>query len=243
MGKEEEVRGRQRSSIAILGALLAGLWGFPARAQEAAGTTPTAQTAPAAEEMGTLTMELAGNRNFCVDRNELDAKPGSIKPRQYRNAPLVTTLGYKYQISANRRGTTAILKLVESPIIRTAYMETQPPERGLPQPRLATPKDQKTATQSFQGPKKTPRWIPENTCTLLEPEYSFPLAPGRYDIYLGFDVLVSGGQWAPLQSDFVTDQIIEKGQVTRIQGSVDYTDGVRTVKLGSSPKPGPPAER
>ena len=243
MGKEAGVRRRRRSSVAALGALLAGLWGLPAQAQEATGTPTAAQTAPAAEEMGTLIVELTGNRNFCVNRNELEAKPGSIKPRQYRNAPLVTTFGYKYQISASRRGTAAILKLMESPIIRTAYMETQPPERGLPQPRLTTPKDQKTATQSFQGPKKITRWIPESTCTVLAPEYSFPLAAGRYDVYLGFDVLLNGGQWAPLQSDFVTDQILEKGQVTRIQGRVDYTDGVRTVKLDSPPKPAPPAKR
>lgn len=234
--------------MAALLVVLAEQWELPARAQEAAGTpqevqaAPAAPPEPAAEEMGTLIVELTGNRNFCVDRNELTAKPGTIKPRQYRDAPLVTTLGYKYQFSANRRGTTAILKLMESPIFRTAYIENEIPPKGLPQPRLATPKDQKTATPALQGPKKIPRWIPENTCTVLAPEYSFPLAPGRYDVYLGFDVLVGGGQWVPLQSDFVTDQIIEKGRVSRIQGRVDYTDGVRTVKLDSSPKPGPPAK-
>jgi hypothetical protein len=224
----------------LLAFFLAGLAGPAGTAQEKPAPAPATQTAPAAVDGGTLVIRLSGNRNFCVDRNEVDFKPGSVKPRQQRNAPLVTTFGYKYQVSASRRGTSSITKLMESPTIRTAYMKRQPPDKQTPQPRLATPKDQKNSSQPFQMAKKVPHWIPEGTCTTLQPEYSFSLAPGRYDIYLGFDVLLNNGQWAPMQSDYVTDVLIEKGLATRVLGRVDYTDGVRTVKLESSEKPGPP---
>ena len=237
------MRGFRNPAGCLLPILLAGLAGGPEVAQEnpqtapAAQTAPAVQTAPAAEGVGTLTLQLSGNRKFCVDWNEVDFKPGTVKPRQQRNAPLITTFGYKYQISASRRGMTFITKLMESPTIRTAYLERQLPEKKPPQPRLATPKDQKASSHPFQMSKNLPRWIPEGTCATLPPEQSFPLAPGRYDIYLGFDVLLNTGQWAPMQSDYVTDVLIEKGLATRVNGRVDYTDGVRTVKLESSEKP------
>ena len=237
------MRGIPGSVRLLLASLLAGISGPVGMAREQPAAPPAAQTAPAAEEGGTLVIQLSGNRNFCVDQNEVDFKPGSVKPRQQRNAPLVTTFGYKYQISASRRGTSSITKLMESPTIRTAYMERQPPDKTTPQPRLATPKDRKDSSQPFKMAKKVPRWIPGGTCTTLQPEYSFSLVPGRYDIYLGFDVLLHNGQWAPMQSDYVTDVLIEKGLATRVLGRVDYTDGVRTVKLESSEKPGPPAKK
>ena len=233
------MQGFQKSAGWFLPLLLAGLSGAADMAQEKPQSAIATQPAPAAENVGTLSLQLSGNRNFCVDRNEVGFKPGTVKPRQYRNAPLVTTFGYKYQISASRRGTSSITKLMESPTIRTAYMKEPPPDKKPPQPRLAKPKDEKTSSQPFQQAKKVPRWIPEGTCTTLPPERSFPLAPGRYDIYLGFDVLLNNGQWAPMQSDFVTDVLVEKGQVTRVNGRVDYTDGVRTVELESSEKPRP----
>ena len=236
------MRAFRNSAGWFLPLLLAGLAGAAGGAQEKPQSAPATQTAPAAEEVGTLSLQLSGNRNFCVERNEVDIRPGAVKPRQYRNAPLVTTFGYKYQISASRRGTSSITKLMESPTIRTAYMERQLPEKKLPQPRLATPRDQKTSGQPLQPAKKVPRWIPEGTCTTLPEEQTFSLAPGRYDIYLGFDVLLNNGQWAPMQSDFVTDVLIELGRVTRVNGRVDYTGGVRTVKLESFEKPRPPGE-
>ena len=208
-------------------------------AQETPQSAPAPQAVPATDDTGTLTLQLSGNRNFCVRHNEVDAAPGAVKPRQYRNAPLITTFGYKYQISASRRGTNAIIKLVESPTIRTAYLKFQDVDPAPPQPRLTVPTDKKSSNQPLKAPKKLPRWIQGSACTTLLPEHSFPLAPGRYDIYLGFDVLLINGQWAPLQSDFVTDVIIEKGQVTRVSGLVDYTDGVRTVKLDSFENPMP----
>jgi hypothetical protein len=205
-------------------------------------SAPTAQTAPAEETTGTLTLQLSGNRTFCVVRNEVDFGPTRAKPRQYRDSPLITTFGYKYQISASRRGSRSVSKLMESKTFRTARLENPQPEAKPPQPRLMTPKDKKASNQPLKQAKKRTQWIAESECTTLLPEHSFPLAPGLYDIYLGFDVLLNNGQWAPMQSDFVTDVLIEKGQVTRVNGRVDYTDGVRTVKLESSEKPRPPGD-
>src|SRR5713101_5858674 len=47
--------------------------------------------APAAPaDQGTLRLEISGSRMYCVKRNEVEIKPGSTKPRQYRNGPLTT---------------------------------------------------------------------------------------------------------------------------------------------------------
>jgi len=227
------MQGLQKSAGWFLPLLLAGLAGTAVMAQETPPGAPATQTVRATEEEGTLSLQLSGNRKFCVERNEVDFRPGTVKPRQYRDAPLVTTFGYKYQISASRRDTGSITKLMESPTIRTAYAERQEPEPKPPQPRLYTPKDKKASSEPLKQPKKVTKWIRGSACTTLLPEHSFPLAPGRYDIYLGFDVLLNNGQWTSTQSDFVTDVLIEKGQVTRVNGRVDYTDGVRTVKLES----------
>jgi len=242
------VREYQALRRVALFVFLAGLMPTHAVTQEKPPVTadspaPAAEAGPAAGEMGTLVVHLAGNRKFCVERNEVGMKPGTVKPRQERNSPLVTTFGYKYQISASRRGTTSIIKLMESPTTRTAYMQKQAPRKSPPQPRLATPKDLKATNRPFGGQSQITRWIPEGTCTTLAADYSFPLAAGHYDVYLGFDLLVSSGQWLPLQSDYVTDVTIDKDMTTRVDGRVDYADGVRTVKMESSHKPSPPAKR
>jgi len=192
---------------------------------------------PAAADMGRLSLKLSGNLSFCVNGNEISFKPGAVKPRQYRSAPLITTFGYKYQISVTRRGSSGIVKLLESPTYPTAYTTLERKETGPPQPRLATPKDLKKPSQPFRPPQKVPHWISENTCTKLKPDYSFPLAAGHYDIYLGFDLLLNTGQWVPLQSDYLTDIVIDKDSVTQVDGLVDYTDGVRTVHLDTAHNP------
>lgn len=231
-----------KSSGAVVWILLTASFGGPWLPAEQFPATSSAQTQHATAETGTLQLALSGNRKFCVKANEIDMKPGYVKPRQNRNVPLVTTYGYKYQISASLRGSSAIIKLLESPMYRTTYFTQDAPKKGTPQPRIATPKDLKASSQPFQVPQKVPHWIPANTCKTLNPEYSLPLAAGRYDVYLGFDLFVTSGQWVPLQSDFVTDVIIEKGRVTRVEGRVDYSDGVRIVKLDTAHSPVPPGK-
>jgi len=193
---------------------------------------PSPQTAPAPGEQGTLSISLAGNRQFCVNMNELDFSEAARKPRQKRNSPLITTMGYKYQLSVSRRGSSGVTKLFESPTIRTVRWEKEIKPQQPPQPRLPTPQDLKSASRPL-GTNKIPRWIPEHTCTTLQNEYSFPLEGGRYDVYLGFDLLSASGQWVPLQSDFITNLIVEKGKTSRVEGKVDYSDGLRTVELSA----------
>jgi hypothetical protein len=218
----------------------------PAEEKAPAQATPesppaTAQT-PAAEpvdpaKQGTLTLKLDGNRQFCVVQNELEfSEAAHQKPRQQRNSPLITTMGYKYQISVSRRGASGVTKLFESPTIRTTYYEKPKSNEGTPQPRLPTEKDKKEAGRPFGAAKKVPRWIPDSACTTLNPEYSFSLLEGRYDVYLGFDLLAPNGHWVPLQSDFIVDLTIERGKESRVQGKVDYSAGERIVTLGAPAK-------
>ena len=196
---------------------------------------PPAQTQPASPEDGTLLLSFSGNREFCVVRNEIEISESARQARGQRNIPLITTMGYKYQISVNRRGGSGITKLLESPMIRTTYWEEQKKSQEPPQPRLPTEKDLKKGKQSY-GTNKIPHWMPKNTCTTLLPEYRFPLTPGRYDVYLGFDLLGINGQWVPLESDFITNLSIEMGKTSRVEGKVDTTSGVRTVKLEAPAK-------
>ena len=212
----------------------------PAQAAPDASPAPSQDPAPPTVDpakQGTLTLELEGNRQFCVVMNELEfAESSRQKPRQQRSSPLITTMGYKYQISVSRRGTSGVIKLFESPTIRTTYYEKPKSTEQTPQPRLPTSKDQKEAARPFGAARKIPRWIPDSSCTTLKPEYSFPLLEGRYDVYLGFDLLTPNGRWVPLQSDFIVDLTIEKGKVARVQGKVDYSAGERVVTLGAPAK-------
>jgi hypothetical protein len=159
----------------------------------------------------------------------------SRKPREKRDTVLITTMGYKYQISVSRRGGTGVTKLFESPTIRTTTWEDKKKSQEPPQPRLKTEKELKKSTKSY-GTNKVPRWMPENACTTLLPEYRFSLPAGRYDVYLGFDLLGINGKWIPLESDFVTNLIIEAGKTAHVEGIVDHVDEVRTLKLEASPK-------
>lgn len=235
----------------LSGAILALLLATPLRSQEAPQANPPQPEAPQATEAapsppakadeGTLLVKLAGNRQFCVQRNEL-AISDRGKTREQRNTPAITTMGYKYQFSVSRRGGSGVVKLLESPTIRTTYFEEPKKGNELPQPRLPTQQEMKHPQQKF-GSKKMPRWIAQNTCTTLLPEYRFPLAPGRYDVYLGFDLLAVNGQWVPLESDFVTNLTVEAGKTSRVDGRVDYAAGVRTVKLNTSTKTETPGTR
>ena len=211
----------------------------PADSSPVQSSTPAQDSVPPdlAERQGTLTLALAGNRQFCVVMNELEFSGASpSKPRQQREAPLITTMGYKYQISVSRRGTSGVTKLLESPTIHTTYYEKPKPVSETPQPRLPTKKDRKDATRPFGASAKIPRWIANSACTTLKPEYSFPLLEGRYDVYLGFDLLTPNGRWVPLQSDFVVDLMIEKGKEARVEGKVDYSGGERVVTLSAPGK-------
>jgi len=204
-------------------------------------TTPPAdapaatQTAPASPGDGTLLLTLSGNRKFCVVRNELSISESSRKARSQRNTPTITTMGYKYQISVSRRGGTGVTKLFESPMIRTTYWEEKKKTKELPQPRLPTEQEMKNPNQTY-GANKIPRWMPQNECATLQPEYRFQLPPGRYDVYLGFDMLGVNGQWVPLESDFITNLTIEMGKSSHVDAKVDTTSGVRTVKLEATAK-------
>jgi hypothetical protein len=227
-------------------ACLAGLSLLEAQVSEQEKPTPEVSTPPSAPapepagkepaspDDGTLLLALSGNRQFCVKMNELEFSKEALKPREQRSGPLITTFGYKYQISMSRQGKSGVVKLFESPTYRTAYMEKVKTPTEYPQPRLPTEKELKQARQKKYTNKEKPHWLPKDTCTTLESQYSFPLPQGRYDIYLGFDVLVLNGLWSPLQSDFVTNVVIEKGKVSRIEGTVDTSKGVRTVKLQAS---------
>ena len=200
-----------------------------------AQTSPFPQTAPASADGGTLLLSLSGNRKFCVSRNELGFSKETLKPRDQSSGPLITTMGYKYQISVSRKGSPGVTKLMESPTIKTAYLEKVLKPKEPPQPRLPTAKELKKSPTRY-GTNNAVRWIASGTCTTLRPEYSFPLPVGRYDIYLGFDLLAVNGQWTPLESDFVTNVPVEKGKTSRVNGTVDYTNGSRTVKLEVSQK-------
>lgn len=193
------------------------------------------QTAPASPDDGTLLLSLSGNRQYCVTRNEVEISESSRKARDQRNTPLITTMGYKYQISVSRRGGTGVTKLLESPMIRTTYWEEKKKSQELPQARLPTEKDLKNPKKSY-GTNKIPHWMPQNACTTLFAEYRFPLPAGRYDVYLGFDLLGINGQWVPLESDFITNLTVETGKIARVEGKVDTTSGVRTVKLEAPAK-------
>lgn len=194
------------------------------------GAIPTAEEDGLPPGMSRVLLRLDGNLDFCVRWNEIDIDPKVIKPREKRAGPLITSFAYKYQISASRRGTGQVTKLLESPVHQTAYRVPRSRPKHPPGPRLATPKDLERQKNSWNREKQT-KWMSDNACTALKPQYEFALAPGQYDFYLGFDLLIHTGQWVPLISDYVSRVKVEEDQETIIHGKVDYTEGIRTVML------------
>src|SRR5437867_920514 len=229
------MNGRRTGQVGIASALLIAAVAWAGEPSQG----PSPETPSITPEQGMIELRLSGNRTFCVEWNEMDVKEGATKPRQYRNSSVITTFGYKYQISASRKGVGGgVVKLFESNPIRTVDLKEERPANQFPTPHLATPQDLKRAREPWQQ-RKVPRWIPGTTCTVILDSFDFPLDPGRYDMYLGFDLLLPNGRWAPLQSDFLTDVLVEKGKRTKVLGKVDNSGGVRTVELGSFESPQP----
>jgi hypothetical protein len=209
---------------------------------------PVLPPRPAAGK-GRLTLIMEGNRRWCTDRDDRVAKPPDMKnPRAGAPAPPreeIFTFGYQFTIAAVERmhpGET--LMLFESPIIRTAVMrEAAKLGRGIQSsvttPQIPDPDDtRKTKTPDHEMPSTlVPMWQEQYRCAKVPETIDFDLAPGIYDIYMAFDIMLRSGAWAHRSVAFQTDVEIRADATTRLDGLVNMSGGAHRDLRLSPPTP------
>ena len=206
---------------------------------------PTIQAASLPEKpapgMGRLRIDVGGSRRWCTFPDDRVVKP-PVKP----NAPVarnpVYTFGYMFTVAAvNRARPAETLMLFESPVFRTAVLR-QAAKLGHSQ---ATPSNRAPAIgempERVQAPKKedpsalVPYWQEAYRCTSLPEGFDFDLAPGTYDLYLAFDILLKSGNWTHRSIAFATDVTIDEGSATKLQATAGMQAGGRRELTVSGP--------
>src|SRR5207249_3693967 len=155
----------------------------------------------------------------------------------------VYTFGYRFSISAVKRGSAATpLVLFESPIYRTAEwrlaskvgLGTTP---GVTGPKVGVPGQQvrKPGSMTKGYNARVPFWNEAYRCVTFPEEMDFDLDPGTYDVYIAFDLLNREGGWAHRMNSFLTDIPIEATHRTRLDGTISAGSGAqRQVELEGS---------
>ena len=215
---------------------------------------PFVSAAPAAGK-GRLALLIGGNRRWCTYPDDRVVKPPE-KPGTPVKRNEVYTFGYKFTVSAVRRGDADTpLMLFESPTFRTATLlpasklgqATKPAVTPLITPEGDAPPK---AKHPPIGPDTLlPRWDDTNRCVTLPERMDFDLDAGTYDVYVAFDLMGRENGWVHRSTAYLTDIPIEAARRTRLEGLVNLAPGMdRQVELESasiegesapSPTPGP----
>jgi hypothetical protein len=195
--------------------------------------------------MGRLRIDVAGTRKWCTFPDDRVVKPpaGQSGPA-VRNA--VYTFGYMFTVAAvSRAKPSETMLLFESPTIRTAVLRQAgkigraqaPPANRAPAigelPEHIQLKDKKQDPSAM-----VPFWQEEYRCTSLPEVFDFDLAPGTYDLYLAFDILLRSGSWAHRTIAYETDVTIGEGDTTRLQAVANMkAGGRRELELSGPAEP------
>lgn len=180
---------------------------------------------------GRIVLAIGGNRKWCTYPDDRLMKP-EPKPGQTIDRHAVFTYGYKFSISAVRRGQADLpLMLYESPTFRTATL--------LPAAKLGRGKKPATGgpvitSEEEHGPHSAtpigpdtlvPRWEEINRCVTLPEEMDFDLDPGTYDVYMAFDIMGREGGWVHRSMGHITDVPVEASRNTRLDGVINMASG------------------
>jgi len=211
----------------------------PARPPEI--LAPPMPSTPAAGK-GRLAWVISGNRRWCTYPDDRLIKPVG-RPGQTEEQNEIFTFGYRFSISAVKRGNATVpLMLFESPIYRTAEWRLAAkvgPTRatGHVGPSIGLPGERSSRGKSI--PKTpdalVPYWDDVYRCVTFPTRMDFDLEPGTYDVYIAFDLLNREGAWVHRMSGFLTDVPVEAARRTLLEGTINYGAGVqRQVELESS---------
>ena len=204
---------------------------------------PSLPEKPAAG-LGRLRIDVDGSRRWCTFKDDRvvkpPPKPGSAGPAA---RDPVYTFGYMFTVAAvSRSRPSETLMLYESPVFRTAVLR-QAAKLGMGQaaPSNRPPVVGETPEKIIIRDKKqdpsamVPYWQEAYRCTTLPEAFDFDLAPGTYDIYLAFDILLRSGNWTHRSIAFATDVTISEGGATRLQATAGMqAGGRRELLVGAS---------
>jgi len=210
--------------------------------------------APAAGK-GRLTLAVGGNRRWCTHPDDRVAKPPSERAEPPRKGSEVFTFGYKFTISAIKRGSADTpLMLFESPVYRTASWRPAGKVGGGTGRRRRSPGPDSalSAPPTANKPRgedptaMVPFWQETYRCISLPERFDFDLDPGSYDVYVAFDLLNRDNSWVHRSTGYLTDIEVAEGRRTRLDGVINLgPGGQRDVDLTSAtllpdtPTPGP----
>lgn len=211
----------------------------PPPSQPASIRAPNLPEKPAAG-LGRLRIDVEGSRRWCTFPDDRVVKP-PVKPSGPATRGTVFTFGYMFSVAAvNRTRPSETLMLFESPVIRTAVLRQAAklgkgaaPSNRSPVigevPEKVIIKDKTTDPSAM-----VPFWQEAYRCTSLPEAFDFDVAPGTYDVYLAFDILLRSGNWAHRTIAYATDVTITEGSATRLLATAGMqAAGRRELTLGA----------
>lgn len=190
--------------------------------------------------MGRLRIDVSGTRKWCTFPDDRVVKPPATGPEAPASRNQVFTFGYMFTVAAvNRAKPSETLLLFESPTIRTAVLrqagklgraQAAPSNHG---PVIGEVPEHIQMKEKKQDPSAmVPLWQEEYRCTSLPEAFDFDMAPGTYDLYLAFDILLRSGNWAHRTIAYETDVTVGDGDTTRLQAVANMkAGGYRELEL------------
>src|SRR5207245_1815404 len=151
------------------------------------------------------------------------------RPGQTEEENEIFTFGYRFSISAVKRGNAASpLMLYESPIYRTAEWRLasklgQTKRTGQAGPAIVIPGERSSKPRSIPKTPDSlvPHWDEVYRCVTFPAQLDFDLEPGTYDVYIAFDLLNKEGGWVHRMNAFLTDIPVEAARHTRLDGTIN----------------------
>jgi len=193
---------------------------------------------------GRLTLAVGGNRRWCTRPDDRVVKPPAERAQPPRKGSDVFTFGYKFTISAIKRGSADTpLMLFESPVYRTASWRPASKvgggggrRRRSPGPDSSLASPPTAARPRGEDPTAmVPFWQEIYRCISLPERFDFDLDPGSYDVYVAFDLLNRDNSWVHRSTGYLTDIEVAEGRRTRLEGVVNLgPGGQRDVDLTSA---------
>lgn len=194
---------------------------------------------------GRLSITFDGNRRWCTFPDDRLQQPPVKTPTGSKHHRAIYTFGYQFSVAAvDRARPDATLLLYSSPVITTATLrQAGKLGRGTTPGRInnrnpvAVPDDGKRVDPRDRETAATlvPYWDEDQRCAKLAEQFDFDLGPGRYDVYISFDIQISSGPWVHRTYAYLTDIDIAKGSRTLVDGLMETRGGGRrTLQLRSA---------
>ncbi len=206
------------------------------------------------EGRGRLSITFDGNRRWCTFPDDrLQRSPIKV-PRGPKGRRDVFTFGYQFSVAAVKHSQPdTTLLLYSSAVIRTASLRQAaklgrgqvPGRSNTRNPNVVGGGDTLGSRRTRESPAAlVPYWDEAQRCATVGEQFDFDLEPGRYDVYLSFDLMLRSGTWIHRTYAYLTDIEIAEGSRTLVDGVIDMGGGgrrdlrLRSASIGPLPEQG-----